>query len=219
MLSGCSGVYLPFPNDPEENHVKSIRMGLANHSKSRVYIYKAKVDNEWSFGVGRHLACAPKYDINGYHQVFPIYKWNNIPRRSISVNWYSFKDKTAYSAELELPEDNLTKKLVANPPWYNKQNNKGPKSVLYIDIKENQEVWLRLGVGYYYRDINDKSDVMLISKAKAHQVATTGEEYKRLDLQDRLECESESSKIQKISKHLSMPKELILLDNWYPNKK
>lgn len=211
LLSGCGNIYLPLK---EKTRRDDLRIGIVNHSESSIYIESVGFDRSNS-KAGKQilglLNCSGKYNVNGPDKTMAVPLDMDLPDKVISVQWYSIKQDKTLRADLHLPGE--TGALIYRPPWFNAKGQRHPFSVLYIDIKESNNVWLRLAAGD--RDINDRKDVMILSKSKGY-ISEGASSYDSLRSEGVVNCLSEADKVRNIADKLSISENKVIFDDWYP---
>lgn len=212
LLVGCGNIYIPFEKKTSRD---DLRIGIANHSQSIIYIESVGIERS-NDRAGKHLLgllkCSGKYDVNGPGKAMALPLDMDLPEKKINVQWYSIKLDKTFRADLRLPGE--AGALISRPPWFNPQGQRHPFSVLYIDIKENNNVWLRLAAAD--RDINDRKDVMVLSKSKAY-LSKNSSSQDSWQNEDEVSCLAESDKIRNIADKLNISEGKILFDDWYPS--
>lgn len=211
LLSGCGNIYLPLKKKTSRD---DLRIGIVNHSESIIYIESIGIARS-NDKAGKHLLgllnCSGKYNVNRPDKTMVVPLDMELPEKTINVQWYSLKQDETFRADLHLPSEIIA--LISSPPWFNAKGQRHPFSVLYIDIKESNSVWLRLGAAD--RDINDRKDVMILSKSKGY-ISKGASSYDSLKNRDEVNCLSEADKVRNIADKLSISESKIIFDDWYP---
>lgn len=164
FLSGCLNLGAAYPKGT--GHIKKKRndysIGVGNHSGGDVYIESLKIDNRLVHREPAYINCSNRLNVNGISEVYTLEHGTPLPSKSIEIVWDALKDETHMRTVLKVPQTDFIEKYV--------KEHKG-RSYLYVDIRENEDVWLR--ITHVSGKIESESDVFVIAKAKAEPVSKT----------------------------------------------
>lgn len=162
LLSGCLNLGAAYPTGT--GHIKKkpndYSIGVGNHTGGDIYIESLHIDSRLIDRTPAYINCSNRLDVNGISEVYTLEHGTSLPRKNIEIVWDPLKSETYMKAVINMPQTDFIRKYV--------KENKG-SSYLYVDIRENNHVWLRLT--NLRGKIESKSDVFVIAKAKAEPVS------------------------------------------------
>lgn len=202
LISGCSAMQ-------KQADGRYFKFSSNNNSEASIWLERVIVDGKWNAPVTGTLGCS--YNFNGGGPLGSVSNKTPAPKKYIYLEWYAWREMARMKARVELPNAEIIRKLLLNPPWHDKSSPYRGKSLFIVDFRSNHKVWIKLAKDSYPETENE---VMILAEGQGIKTNDVVKDYIYFEKGEdyQVDCIEYRKETIKLGGHVGSLK---VFDKWY----